>query len=948
VLSLLHMLTEQCTGTMSSNDLNLASKAHRSAGCTPHAPPVSLKVRDLNIIRAPQRTSSLKSSPSGHSIVKKPARVVEARHNKLSRNADYHHLPFPGSLLKVSKTRRNVEGVVSQKEKENIAGRSQDASVLSLTSDDLYQKYSVRNLDFGRSQARNVRADTQSLTASTSTDIEVGSESSSITYPSTSFSSSSTTYAHRQPHDRRESVRRAVTKAFSTLNRKKRNDRSEQAKDPQEIETGGLLSISACSTSSFGDESVHGGAHDSGIDMVSDQLSLLTMDHPEDSLGSQTTPCTSSGAAASTRETRSPQNGSLGSLSRPEYYGEDSDSSLSPPVWNNRLLAQVSERRLKGHSRCMPSTLRLRLTAKAELKEANLTSEDALWAVIQIHGEVSPIPAFESDINTGIAVAIILDNSRLSTQKDIEKAILEIFDLAERLQEHIDRLGVFCTSFSDSAQDEIPDCCVFHPLQPLVVDGLASQLKKVAKRSQHGRHLETALSQAAQALKELDGAPIPKIRRDIIVMSPNPVGLATYAEMLDASFNVHLLNPGLVPFGILDPFSTYGPRVQNAPRNFQQIEMATDDPDSSTAADVACIGWVIDATKCISQDCSNHRSHSLRDVVVHSKLQANAGTITNISILIHPGADVSTIEQIMGKLEYTTLLPGQMISIPIKVRLKSLASRIAFGSTPQQPGSPRRSVSEAISELELTLGEHLSDLFSIQVRYSHSLVPENTRLVAQESCWLRRVLAPRKARSDNSRVQSVFESVVQNQLALCLAGSGPPADALVALEAEFGSKPVPIYCSKFVDAVKRRLRHRIDQTSFTMSPGFVSGMHSYEVDLQIFVDERKRQEFATDDSPATVVRRRIRHVPENELQDTARIIWQHIRKSSKPEREICDEAERGNGATPESDAHMEEIQKMALRNRRKMSTDTLRSLARDYKHFSRELGGVGEDVDDVD
>jgi hypothetical protein len=57
------------------------------------------------------------------------------------------------------------------------------------------------------------------------------------------------------------------------------------------------------------------------------------------------------------------------------------------------------------------SPLSVRLEAKSELTWARLTSEESIWAVVQIHGEVQhsmvPHPATE----TGIAVVVVLDNS---------------------------------------------------------------------------------------------------------------------------------------------------------------------------------------------------------------------------------------------------------------------------------------------------------------------------------------------------------------------------------------------------------------------------------------------------------------------------------------------------------------------------------------------------------
>jgi hypothetical protein len=55
--------------------------------------------------------------------------------------------------------------------------------------------------------------------------------------------------------------------------------------------------------------------------------------------------------------------------------------------------------------------LRLRVIAKAELTEATLTSKDAIWTIAQIHAELPDMSTGVAQKNTGIAVAIVLDNS---------------------------------------------------------------------------------------------------------------------------------------------------------------------------------------------------------------------------------------------------------------------------------------------------------------------------------------------------------------------------------------------------------------------------------------------------------------------------------------------------------------------------------------------------------
>jgi hypothetical protein len=389
---------------------------------------------------------------------------------------------------------------------------------------------------------------------------------------------------------------------------------------------------------------------------------------------------------------------------------------------------------------------------------------------------------------------------------------------------------------------------------------------------------------------------------------------------------------------------------------------------SSTASLV----WILDAARCISEDCKVHRSHSLEDIVLHSKARANAGTIRDVSVSIESGPD-GVVEIIDGPLDFPTLLPGQMLSLLVKIKLKSLSPRLSYQERPTIKEYSQRSISSAISELELTLGEHLSELFRVQVRYSHSFFPDNTRLVAEESCWLRRTLAPRRSiysgetQGDKNCSQSRFDCLVQKQLAICLSTGPVPLNALQRLEAEFSSKLVPGSCLKFVEAVKRRLRHRANQfpTHISMrlarstenmpfwqpmaalSPSYE--LEPYEIELREMAEEQEQVRRPSPDSPATVIRRRPLQNSEAEVShEEAQKIWRHIRKTSKPEREILEDSDASKIMLDDSDLQIEEIRMAALRNNRKMSTETLRSLAMDIRRVSGHLEDVDELDDDVD
>ncbi|RDI80311.1 hypothetical protein Vi05172_g9681 [Venturia inaequalis] len=930
---------------MSLNDINLLPTARFPPNQTQ---PISLTVRNPNIIQPPQRRSSLKLSHAVRSPRKKLSRAPESETIGQSTKSEFPHQHISGSLLKVAKTRLSTEAVPPiQHGEDNILGKLPNTSAHSLLSEDLGW---WRGADLGRLRGNSFRSHVLNASPKPTSSPNADNECLPDSRPSTAMSHSTTASIPHQVRHRRNSVRRTVTKVFSTLTRKKRTDRPEHTKSSPQYETRWLDSVTTSNAHQVENERTRDETRDSGVFLVGGKNYHSAADGAQDTKDSKTSTIHHSHETSSFSSYHDVlSDSSSASIARLQICRESRESLLSEPEYPKQPSSKIGHRpRILSRMRNESSTLRVRLAAKAELKEASLTSEDIIWAMVQIHGEVTGIAAqpLDTEFETSIAVAIVLDNSCLSTMKDIEKAMLEIIGLSGRLQEHVDRLGVFCTAFSPLSVDDSPDCCVVSLSKPLDREQLSNRLKRVAKQSQHGYHLETALNQATQALHELDGAQAPTVRRDIMVISPNPVGLANYIECLDESVSVHIFNPGLVPFGVLDDLPRHGSHSDTRSIGSYSYSARSRDRDYSFVGEVAHAGWVIDATTCVSRGCNLHGSHSLHDIVAHAKAQANTGSITNVSISITPGANVSSIVEIVGKLDYSILLPGQIISIPIKVRLKSLACRLSHVPLPL---SPRRSVTEAITDLELTLGEHLSELFRVQVRYSHSMFPENTTLVAQESCWLRRTLKRRAARRDDTRRESVYECMVQRQLALSLAGHGPPIDALDALDAEFDGKPVPPYCSKFVEAVKDRLRHRISQSLFRPASVVDNEDDSYEAQLQEFVEERELRELDTDDSPATVVIRRIIHTPDMELHDTARRIWQHIRKTSKPEREICDEIEPEESVGQVSNARMEEIRRMAMKNKRKMSTETLKSLARDYTRFSTELGGVDElSSDDVD
>jgi hypothetical protein len=561
----------------------------------------------------------------------------------------------------------------------------------------------------------------------------------------------------------------------------------------------------------------------------------------------------------------------------------------------------------------------------------------------------------------------------LSMQGDLKIGCLEVLNLAARLRVSGDMMAVYCVAALGHLQDgKVTSSCELHPLQAPDIRSLARRLKQIPKQHLTSPpDLRGALLHAIKDLSALDGLAgptIPDIARDIIVISSNPADVVVPSLGIDPSFRIHLFNPGTIPYTAIsyeDYFLTGSVLFSESTSGNEE----TYDLPSQIIEPRTSTGWVLDSAKCISGHCHKHRSHSLEDVLAYCRTQPQSGSISNISISFQARPD-AVIENILGDLDYPILSPGQVISLMVQVRLRALRPPFLRSHSPTSFGqSLPLSVSEAISDLEMTLGEQLSELFDVQVRYNHSLFPENTQLLANETCWLPRTLSPRRKHLDqddlvHEHVQ--VRSSVQKQLALCLANLKNPEEAMESLEAMSCSNRATASCLKLIEKLREALRHRIGiLASDTGSEGHTSlghrspplspmlplslpsrGLSPLEVETQHRIHELEKLRRPSYESPVTVVRRKLAPTPDIEASnETARKIWQHIRKTSKPEGEFSQERLEARKKEEPTVRHIEEIKKTVLRNQRKMSAETLRSLARDIRHVSRGLGHFDE-VDD--
>lgn len=517
--------------------------------------------------------------------------------------------------------------------------------------------------------------------------------------------------------------------------------------------------------------------------------------------------------------------------------------------------------------------------------------------------------------------------------------------LAATFEPNIDQIGVYCTSGANLA-----DTCLL-PLSPLNLEILQAKLEEVSNRPRNSYRVEDALLQAAQALRTLQmqsHRSTPQIKHDIVILTSSAMGLSSCLQQDLHDFRVHIVNPSLIPYSSKISRQLLMLRGAQLKERSDAVETSRGLEDSLGAMSS---GWLLDASRCIADDCDAHGSHCLVDALEHSRIRAYAGAITNVNVTVQERKD-GVIEDIAGDLAYPVLLPGQIVSIPIQIRLSSLASRFSISSDADYRSSSRMSMADAISELEFSLGNHLSELYEIQISYNHSFFPGNTRLEVRESCWLPRSLPPQMSNHFHEdeqwrSVQLYADSRVQKQLALCLAASSAPDRALQRLST-FGKELLSEGAANFLDALMRRLRHRAALFSDASFMDYLQTSEHIEPQLPRYEDDEEYELYLDDFinahgthgemypyQPTTIIRKRPRHITtstEARGEEEARRIWQHIRRTSRPGEPPRPETTDVAGIeSVHHDPHMEALRTTALKHGRKISTATLRSLAKEFR-----------------
>lgn len=328
-------------------------------------------------------------------------------------------------------------------------------------------------------------------------------------------------------------------------------------------------------------------------------------------------------------------------------------------------------------------------------------------------------------------------------------------------------------------------------------------------------------------------------------------------------------------------------------------------------------------------------------LIDHARLGTSIGELLHVNIDIkHRGKDCN-IKEIVKPSRVARIRIGQNVQAFVKVTVPRLKPSSHIGTeTPQQqkPGA-------VLDDLMQMLGESETKMFTVEISYKHSLLPDKTWLTSQVSCSMHRSnnlsiwSLPHQGKGHRGRQDA---NKINYGKAMFIAQNWPPEAAIRRMQCKFKADLLVTGHECGIHYImeelmfQQRLKDRVSvlgglQVSRDASPADEHGS-SRAMNLHISDTSRQKQHMMT--RHGSDGRAHEPHGPQQE-PDKAREIWRHMRRDSRSisllsnnsvtTREGLHSCGSLDGLEA-ADDHLREIRRQALLNKRSVGVDTLREM----------------------
>lgn len=531
----------------------------------------------------------------------------------------------------------------------------------------------------------------------------------------------------------------------------------------------------------------------------------------------------------------------------------------------------------------MPCTIEL--TVKADSDCVNARTVSNLWIAIELRGQVPNLDAKMR--NTPLNAVIIIDNSLSVSEDSLDTACQSVIWLSRLLDYEDDKLAIITTSSTS------PDCRrrSYNELRFLNshrVEDTQSQLRYAFEDRQQESAWKKALFKVACFLKEVRYSSGHSYQHNhVFILSP---GLGGYNELesVASSATIHHVNTSAIP-------------IISKPSTIR--------------------GWCLSLSGLSS-------ATSLRDIVLAARQGIIPTTVTNAHVDLHSGRGCRVVKT-YGEHYLGNIGQGQTAILLVLLEIPE------YTVYPQQNAQTmaQSNLDHDFEELETMLGDVYQDCLEVVATYTDSLGHATT---ARHVCSIRRPdpssfwsmarlpILPQPPSAD--------AEMVAGRLVMCISTSAEPMEAPALLDSVLAGFPT---CSTAlvsqIQAVRRELIFRAG--SFRSFQDLSNIAETEEVMTPRQSSENSRPNTVTSsigsrrdssDSTATVIHNQ---QTSTDSTDSARRIWQHMRKDSKSNKHqgitVCNNSQ----IVASRQDQLMTLRREALRNKRSIGADSLRSFS---------------------